>query len=81
MGKPSSPNKPSAVTEICERIARDIRNQYTIGYVPTNAQRDGVYHAIRVSAQAPRHGKLFARTRSGYIRGAQLTEPKDEDEK
>ena len=80
-GEAFFPSKPSEVTETCERIARDIRNQYTIGYVSTNAHRDGVYRSIRVSAQAPGRGKLFVRTRSGYIRGAQLTEPKDEDEK
>ena len=80
-GEAFFPGKPSAVAETCERIARDIRNQYTIGYVSTNAHRDGAYRAIRVSAQAPGHGKLFVRTRSGYIRGAQLTERKDEDEK
>src|SRR5579872_5261341 len=80
-GQAFFPGKPSEVTETCERIARDIRNQYTIGYVSTNAHRDGVYRAIRVSAQAPGHGKLFVRTRSGYIRGAQLKEPKDEGEK
>ena len=80
-GEAFFPNRPNAVTEICEQIARDIRNQYTLGYVSTNAQRDGVYRAIRVSAQALGHGKLFVRTRSGYIRGAQLTEPKDEDVK
>ena len=80
-GEAFFPSKPSAVTETCERIARDIRNQYAIGYVSTSAKRDGVYRAIRVSAEAPRHGKLFVRTRSGYIRGAQLPAPKDEDEK
>ena len=80
-GEAFFPDQPGAVTEICERIARDIRNQYSIGYVSADAQRDGVYRVIRVSAQASGHGKLFARTRSGYIRGAQLTEPKDEDGK
>jgi Ca-activated chloride channel homolog len=80
-GEAFFPGQPSAVAGTCERIARDIRNQYTIGYVSTNAHRNGVYRAIRVSAQAPGRGKLFVRTRSGYIRGAQLTEPKDEDEK
>ena len=37
-GEAFFPGRPSAVTEICERIARDIRNQYTIGYVPTNGE-------------------------------------------
>jgi Ca-activated chloride channel family protein len=80
-GEAFFPGQPSAVTEICKQIAREIRNQYTLGYVSTNAKRDGAYRAIRVSAQAPGRGKLFARTRSGYIRGAQIAEPKDEDEK
>ncbi len=36
-GEAFFPSRPSAVTDTCERIARDIRNQYTIGYVSTNA--------------------------------------------
>jgi Ca-activated chloride channel homolog len=80
-GEAFFPRQPSAVTEICERIARDIRNQYTIGFVSTNAKRAGVYRAIRVDAQVPGHGKLFVRTRPGYIGGAQPSRPKNEDEK
>jgi VWFA-related protein len=53
----------------CERIARDIRHQYTIGYVPTAAARPGVYRSIRVVAAAPGHGKLSVRARAGYIPG------------
>ena len=53
--------------EICTRIARDIRNQYTIGYVPTNPTRNGGYRTVRVLAHAPGHGKLIVRTRTGYI--------------
>jgi Ca-activated chloride channel homolog len=56
---------------ICERIARDIRHQYTIGYVPTNPPRDGAYHAIRVLARAKGRDGLSVRTRTGYIAGAQ----------
>ena len=56
------------VTAICERIARDIRHQYTIGYVPINPTHDGAYHAIRVLARAEgHHGRLSVRTRTGYI--------------
>ncbi len=80
-GEAYFPSQPSAVVEICERIARDIRNQYTIGFVSTNAKRDGAYRAIRVDAHAPGHGKLFVRTRPGYIAGAQPSRPKGEDEK
>ena len=61
------PDKLSAVVDICTRIARDIRNQYTIGYVPTNPLRNGGYRTVRVVAQAPGKGRLFVRTRPGYI--------------
>ncbi|MEN6536661.1 MAG: VWA domain-containing protein [Bryobacteraceae bacterium] len=61
------PSQLSEVVAICERIARDIRHQYTIGYVPTNLARDGAYRAIRVRARAKGHDRLSVRTRTGYI--------------
>ena len=66
-GEAFFPDKVSFVVDICTRIARDIRNQYTIGYVPTNPMRNGGYRAIRAVARAPGQGKLFVRTRTGYI--------------
>jgi len=60
------PESLSQVVPICEQIAHDIRNQYTIAYVPTNAKRDGTYRAIQVKAEAPHRGRLFVRTRAGY---------------
>jgi len=80
-GEAFFPGELSEVVAICERIAHDIRNQYTIGYVSSNVKRDGVYRAVRVAAQAPDHGKLFVRSRPGYIAGAQLSQPKDERQK
>jgi hypothetical protein len=70
-GEAFSPDRVSEVVAICERIARDIRHQYTIGYVPINPARDGAYHAIRVTAQSKGHGRLSVRTRSGYIAGGE----------
>jgi VWFA-related protein len=64
------PEQPGEVVSICERIAHDIRHQYTIGYVPTNPSRDGAYHAIRVLARAKGRDGLSVRTRTGYIAGA-----------
>jgi VWFA-related protein len=63
------PRERSEVVSICEGIARDIRNQYTIGYVSSNAPRPGAWRRIRLTAAAPGHGKLIVRTRSGYIAG------------
>jgi VWFA-related protein len=70
-GEAFLPNQLSEVAPICERIARDIRHQYTIGYVPTNPARDGAYRAIRVIARTKRHDKLSVRTRTGYIAGGE----------
>jgi VWFA-related protein len=80
-GEAFLPEKLDDVVTICERIARDIRSQYTIGYHSSNAKRDGAYRAIRVAVQAPGHGKLLVRTRPGYIAGAELSRAKDETEK
>lgn len=80
-GEAFFPEQLSAVVAICERIARDIRNQYTIGYVPTNATRDGAYRAIQVLARATDHGKLVVRTRTGYIAGGEPRPGKDDDAK
>ena len=66
------PDQLSEVVAICERIARDIRHQYTIGYAPTNLTRDGTYRAIRVQARADDHGSLSVRTRTGYRSGGEL---------
>jgi VWFA-related protein len=65
------PGQLSEVVAICERIARDIRHQYTVGYVPINLARDGSYRAIRVVARAKGHDKLSVRTRTGYITGGE----------
>ena len=51
--------------------AKDIRNQYTMGYAPSELAKPGEYRTIRVTASAPHHGKLSVRTRAGYRPGDQ----------
>jgi len=70
-GEAFLPNQLSDVVAICERIARDIRHQYTIGYVPLDPARDGAYRAIRILARAKGHDRLSVRTRTGYIAGGE----------
>ena len=65
------PKTLDEVDEISRTVARDIRNQYTIGYHPTNPRGNGGFRQIRVDARAKGHGKLMVRTRSGYYAGAQ----------
>ena len=54
------------VVPVCERIAHDIREQYTLAYSPANIKQDGAYRVIQVKAKAPGHGSLSVRTRAGY---------------
>jgi len=52
---------------ICTQIAHDIRNQYTLGYYPTNTRKDGSFRSVQVQLIPPRgRGKLSVRTRTGY---------------
>ena len=80
-GEAFFPSELNEVVAICERIARDIRNQYTIGYVSTSAARPGAYRSIRVAAGAAGYGKLFVRARAGYIAGGESRPVKDEPAK
>ncbi len=67
-GEAYFPRKPEDVTDVLERIARDIRSGYTLGYVPPPGA-DG-FRAIRVEARAPNGHRLSVRARSGYLAGA-----------
>ena len=59
------------VDEISRTVAHDIRNQYTIGYKPTNPRGAGGFRTVRVEARAKGHGKMTVRTKSGYYAGGQ----------
>jgi len=65
-GEAFLPQSVRDVVPVCEQIARDIRSQYTIAYVPTNRKQDGTYRTIQVKTSAPGRGRLLVRTRSGY---------------
>lgn len=61
------PENVDDVHNICEQVARDVRNQYTLAYYPTNTRRDGTFRAVQVEVIPPRgRGRLMARTRNGY---------------
>ena len=52
------------VDKIAHQVARDIRNQYTIGYSSSNTNLDGTFRKIEIKVNAPGNPKV--RTRSGY---------------
>jgi Ca-activated chloride channel homolog len=65
-GEAFFPGELKDAVAICERIARDIRNQYTLGYISSNTTKPGTYRKIRVSAAAAEFGRLSVRVRAGY---------------
>lgn len=70
------PDNLEQVDSISQAVARDIRNQYTIGYKPSNPQTGGAYRSVRVEAQAKGYKNLQVRTRSGYYATQQRAENK-----
>jgi Ca-activated chloride channel family protein len=66
-GEAFLPGATSEIVPICKRIAEDIRNQYTIGYVSTNQNLDNTYRKIQVTAAGQRHERYLVRTRARYI--------------
>jgi Ca-activated chloride channel homolog len=61
------PEDLDQVEAICTQVAHDIRNQYMLGYYPTNTARDGTYRTVQVQLLPPRGlGKLTVRARTGY---------------
>jgi VWFA-related protein len=60
------PRNIDEVESISQQIARDIRNQYTIGYKPSTPKSEGGYRQVNVRAAASGYKGLSVRTRSGY---------------
>jgi len=64
-GESYFPHELAEVDRIAQQVARDIRNQYTIEYTPSNQAMDSTYRKIRIAVNAPGHPTV--RTRSGYF--------------
>ena len=70
------PNQAGDIDATLQRIARDIRNMYTIGYVPKEMSsekrnRDERLRRIDVTAILPTGQKLAVRTRRAYLAGVE----------
>jgi len=75
------PKSLDEVDSISRNVAHDIRNQYTLGYKPTNPKSTGGYRTIRVDAKSKGYGKLTVRTKSGYYAGQDRTSANAEEPK
>jgi VWFA-related protein len=66
------PKGSDGIAEVLDKIARDIRHTYTIGYTPTNTARDGAYRSVRVIVTAPPGRPVVVRSRTGYRAGTSI---------
>ncbi len=60
------PGAPRDVAGAFVEIARDMREQYTLGFVPGAAKSGKAFHTVKVTALGPTGNRLRVRTRSGY---------------
>lgn len=66
-GRVFFPNSLNELEYYIELIHAELRNQYVIGYIPTNKSRDGTWRKITVKLNPPPGlPKLFLHYREGY---------------
>lgn len=63
-GRSWFPPDVSTIATITPEIAHEIRNQYVVGYTPTNTTKDGKFRKVTVEVNVP---GAQVRTRSGYF--------------
>jgi VWFA-related protein len=61
------PKSIEQIDQIAAEVARDIRNQYTLGYRSTKPTTEPGFRRVEVKAEAGGMGKLNVRTRTGYF--------------
>jgi VWFA-related protein len=52
--------------EVAAKVGTALRNQYVLGYAPTNPKRDGKYHQVKVVLKLP---KEYPKARTSWRRG------------
>jgi Ca-activated chloride channel family protein len=66
-GKSFYPQTDIELDEIFERIALELRHQYSIGYTPKDFAPDGKWHKVKTKVKPPRGlPRLTVRSREGY---------------
>lgn len=66
-GRAVFPGTMKELEPMYSRIAAEIHAQYTLGYVPTNAARDGKWRKVDIKLKRPALERLQLRTREGYF--------------
>jgi Ca-activated chloride channel family protein len=63
-GRSWFPDNVSAIDAIAPEIAHEIRNQYVVGYTPSDTTKDGKFRKVTVEVSVP---GAKVRTRAGYF--------------
>jgi hypothetical protein len=61
------PKSIEQIDQVAAEIAREIRNQYTLGYHSTAPSTKSGFRRVRVVARSRSQRELTVRTRTGYI--------------
>ncbi len=62
--------------DVSEKIAAELKNQYLIGYVPTNSSRDSKFRKVQVKVKTPPGlSTLSVRSKAGYYPGNAAPSP------
>lgn len=66
-GKAFYPSTSVEMDELFERIALELRHQYSVGYTPKDFQPNGKWRKVKVKVKPPRGlPRLIVRSREGY---------------
>jgi Ca-activated chloride channel homolog len=69
------PKSLAEIDDVSAQVARDIRNQYVLGYHSTRPPEQGGFRTVKVEVTAKGYGKLSARTRTGYYPANEAEKP------
>ena len=76
-GESFEPHSVAEVQKVLEQVAHDIRNMYTVGYVPSVASQHEELRSVSVEVTLPDGRKAKVRTRRAYLAGQQPENPDD----
>jgi VWFA-related protein len=66
-----APTSAEDVARVTTEIARDIRRQYTLGFIPQTIDKGDSFRKLEVKVNVPGRGRLHVQTRAGYSRGVE----------
>ena len=66
-GRAVFPSSMKELDPMYAAIAAEVQGQYVLGYVPTNAVRDGKWRKVEIKLKRPPSERLQLRTREGYF--------------